>query len=148
MKNLILAALVLGTILTISSCKKITEPVAFDTIGNLTATVQGRAIAQINDTLLADCSNPDELVPDGTVLVLTLDLDQFPGVGNNGRDTTITTTVSGGTYSFTVPVPNDGASVSIYPQEFRATRYIDLNGCSPTSSNDTTGKYYSCVFGS
>jgi len=133
MKKLTFVAFVLGAIvLTIASCKKISNPEAITTIDETqTATVSGIAQVQLIDTFLNNGTNPFELVPSGTKIIATISSSDFPGVGSNGQDLTYETTVGAdGSFSVSVPVPNDGLSVTIRPQRFRDD-YVD----GPANSN-------------
>lgn len=127
MKKLTFVAFILGAIvLTIASCKKISNPEAIKTIDETqTATVSGVAQVQLIDTFLNNGTNPFESVPSGTKFIATIDSDDFPGVGNNGQDLNYEATVGAdGSFSVSVPVPNDGLTVTIRPQRFRAD-YVD-----------------------
>jgi hypothetical protein len=128
MKNLAIVTLVLGVfIFAASSCKKVAEPVALNVIENAgMATIKGIAYAPVNDTTSADT-----YAPSGTVLLITVDQNQFPGVstyGNNSHKLTYTTTVgAAGAWTIDVPAPKTAISVVVWPQDFRAN-YIDGAG--------------------
>lgn len=125
MKKLVFAAFMLGAlVLTIASCKKIDNPEPIATIDEAkTATIVCVAQVQLVDsfaTVNGVTSNDFESVPDGTPVAAWVDSDDFPGVGNAGQDINVETTVSGGTFTITIPVPEDGASVTVNPGQFRA----------------------------
>jgi hypothetical protein len=128
MKNLAIVALLFSAfVLTMSSCKKVEAPTAVDVMtsaGN--ATISGIAYAVLDE------SNADaEYAPAGTSIIVEVDPQDFPGVStqsNNDNKMFYTATVgANGAWSVSVPAPKDPITVTVRPQDFRAT-YTDVLG--------------------
>ena len=128
MKNLFIATftiVALGLVFSVSSCKKIDNPTAIDTIdSSKTATITCVAQAQLIDTfpIVGGNVTPNEFesVPNGTVVTAWVSSADYPGVGAAGQDLNWSTTVTNGSFSFEIPVPDDGITVTVVPQDFRA----------------------------
>jgi hypothetical protein len=152
MRNLAILTLIMGVFVFASSCKKIAEPTSVDVVEAAgTATIHGIAYAQIIDTFeTVNFTNPAEYAPSGTVIVVEINRNDFPGASTHGNVNNMlvyTTTVgANGAWTIDVKAPKTPISATIRPDDFYAT-YVtgSCATCSDPNTEFNAGTYNATI---
>ena len=114
MKKLIYltSAIVLSTLLFLSSCVKYEQSTPFVINDSITGTIKGMVYANL------DQSNSElETAPSSTKIYFQVDNDEYLP-GTEGSKVYTATVGSDGSYSITIPTTNDGVTVKIFADDF------------------------------
>lgn len=114
--NVLVGVVCSALILSLGACKK--KDNSNPAMTNGSATITGQVKAVLDDTQ----PNPsNESAPDGTVIlaqIYTKDLVYNPSNNTTYANKVYSTTVSGGTYKFSIDANAENVTVTIMPQDF------------------------------